>query len=84
MKDNSKSVLEKVWIIVKKNILVSATLVFVVILLVVSLGIVGITRIREKKARERAYAALSDEEKGIINSWEKIMSLSILLYSLVH
>ncbi len=66
MKDNSKSVLEKVWIIVKKNILVSATLVFVVILLVVSLGIVGITRIREKKARERAYAALSDEEKALL------------------
>ena len=66
MKDNSKSVLEKVWIIVKKNILVSATLVFVVILLVVSLGIVGITRIREKKARERAYEALSDEEKALL------------------
>ena len=66
MKDNSKSLLEKVWIIVKKNILVSATLIFVVILLVVSLGLVGITRLREKKARQRAYNALSEEEKALL------------------
>ncbi len=66
MKDNSKSLLEKVWIIVKKNILVSATLIFVVILLVVSLGLVGITRLREKKARQRAYDALSEEEKALL------------------
>ncbi len=67
MKDNSKSVLEKVWIIIKKNILVSATLIFVIILLVVSLGIVGITRVRDKKARQRAYDALTEEEKALLN-----------------
>ena len=61
MKDNSKSLLEKVWTIVKKNILVSATLVFVVVLLIVSVAIVGITRIREEKAKQRAYDALSEE-----------------------
>jgi len=66
MKDNSKSLLEKVWIIVKKNILVSATLVFIVVLLVVSLGLVGATRIREKRARQRAYEALSEEEKALL------------------
>lgn len=67
MKDNSKSLLERVWIIVKKNILVSATLVFVVILLIVSIALVGITRIREKKAAQRAYEALSEEEKALLN-----------------
>ena len=67
MKNNSKSLLEKVWLIVKKNILVSATLVFVVVLLIVSLGIVGITRIREKKAKQRAYEALSEEEKALLS-----------------
>lgn len=66
MKDNSKSLLEKVWTIVKKNILVSATLVFVVVLLIVSVAIVGITRIREEKAKQRAYDALSDEEKALL------------------
>lgn len=67
MKDNSKSLLEKVWIIVKKNILVSATLVFVVILLIVSIALVGITRVREKKAAQRAYDALSEEEKALLD-----------------
>ena len=67
MKDNSKSLLEKVWIIVKKNILVSATLVFVVILLIVSIALVGITRAREKKAAQRAYDALSEEEKALLD-----------------
>ena len=67
MKDNSKSLLERVWIIVKKNILVSATLVFVVILLIVSIALVGITRVREKKAAQRAYEALSEEEKALLN-----------------
>ena len=67
MKDNSKSLLEKVWMIVKKNILVSATLVFVIILLVVSIALVGITRVREKKAEKRAYDALSEEEKALLN-----------------
>ncbi|MCR4649693.1 MAG: SH3 domain-containing protein [Lachnospiraceae bacterium] len=66
MKDNSKSLLEKVWVIVKKNILVSATLVFVVVLILVSLGLVAATRIRENKARQRAYDALSDEEKALL------------------
>lgn len=66
MKDNSKSLLEKVWTIVKKDILVSATLVFVVVLLIVSVAIVGITRIREEKAKQRAYDALSDEEKALL------------------
>lgn len=66
MKDNSKSLLEKVWTIVKKNILVSATLVFVVVLLIVSVAIVGITRIREEKAKQRAYDALSEEEKALL------------------
>jgi len=66
MKDNSKSLLEKVWMIVKKNILVSATLVFVVILLIVSFALVGITHVREKKAAQRAYEALSEEEKALL------------------
>ena len=66
MKDNSKSLLEKVWTIVKKNILVSATLVFVVVLLIVSVAIVGITRIREEKAKQRAYDALSEEERALL------------------
>lgn len=66
MKDNSKSLLEKVWMIVKKNILVSATLIFVVVLVVVSLGIVGISRIRENRAKQRAYDALSDEDKALL------------------
>ena len=67
MKKDSKSILEKVWIVVKKNILVSATLVFVVVLLIVSLAIVGITRIREDRARQRAYDALSEEEKALLS-----------------
>ncbi len=66
MKDNSKSLLEKVWVIVKKNILVSATLVFVVVLILVSLGLVAAARIRENKARQRAYDALSEEEKALL------------------
>ncbi|MBP5528475.1 MAG: SH3 domain-containing protein [Lachnospiraceae bacterium] len=67
MKDNSKSLLEKVWMIVKKNILVSATLIFVIILLIVSIALVGITRVREKQAEKRAYEALSEEEKALLN-----------------
>ena len=67
MKDNSKSLVEKVWMVVKKNILVFATLVFVLILLLVSFGIVGITKYREEKAKQKAYDALSEEEKALLS-----------------
>lgn len=68
MKDKStKSVLDKVWMIVKKNVLVSASLLFVAILLVVTVVIVTVTGIKDKAAEKRAYEALSEEEKALLN-----------------
>ncbi len=67
MKDSKKSVFEKLLILFKKNVLVFSTLIFIVILIVVAIAIAGISKIRDEKAKELAYAALSDEEKALLN-----------------
>ena len=67
MKDSKKSVFEKLLILFKKNVLVFSTLIFIVILIVVAIAIAGISKIKDEKAKELAYAALSDEEKALLN-----------------
>lgn len=67
MKDSKKSVFEKLLILFKKNVLVFSTLIFVVILIVVAVTIAGVCKVKDKKAKELAYAALSEEEKALLN-----------------
>lgn len=67
MKDSKKSVFEKLLILFKKNVLVFSTLIFTVILIVVAIAIAGISKIKDERAKELAYAALSEEEKALLN-----------------
>lgn len=67
MKDSKKSVFEKLLILFKKNVLVFSTLIFIVILIVVAIAIAGISKIKDERAKELAYAALSEEEKALLN-----------------
>lgn len=67
MKDNKKSVFEKFLVVFKKNVLVFSTLIFVILLIVVAVAIAGISKVNDKRAQERAYAALSEQEKALLN-----------------
>lgn len=63
MRNNSKSVAERFVGIIKRNILVSATIIFAVILLIVSFALIEITKIKDERDARKAYEALSEEEK---------------------
>lgn len=63
--NNTKSVIDRVMNIVKKNMLVSATVVFAVVLCLVAVILVRVTEAKEEREARLAYEALSDEEKAL-------------------
>lgn len=65
MKNNSKGFFERIINILKKNVLVSATIIFAIALFVVAILIMKISDVKEKKRIEAEYEQMSEQEKAL-------------------
>lgn len=66
MKNNSKSILEKVITVANKNLLVFSSVIFSFCLIVVAVLIVAVSNAKAEKAERLAYEALSEKEKALL------------------